>query len=243
MFKILVYLTLSLLILTSSLLAQGNVSPIVNSEGEKLTFSVNYMGMPVGRSLMTFSKENTPDTYSIEVKTQSFPFFSLFYQVEDRIKSTINNQFQTCKFEKYLQEGNYTKNETIIFDHQENLAYVNKHPVKIPTLIYDPLSALYQIRQQELIIGNSSYLNVISSKNIYKLEIEVLKKERLYTLFGEISTIVIKPKMLFEGIFKHCGEILIWLTDDSFKIPVLIKSKIPLGSIYAVLIKREIPLK
>ncbi|MDI6786677.1 MAG: DUF3108 domain-containing protein, partial [bacterium] len=58
-------------------------------------------------------------------------------------------------------------------------------------------------------------------------------------IFGEISTIVIKPKMMFEGIFQHKDDILIWLTDDPFKLPVLVKSKIILGSIHAILTKKE----
>jgi len=37
------------------------------------------------------------------------------------------------------------------------------------------------------------------------------------------------------GVFKHKGKLKVWLTDDRLKMPVLMKSKILVGSITAEL--------
>jgi hypothetical protein len=42
--------------------------------------------------------------------------------------------------------------------------------------------------------------------------------------------------MKSEGIFYKKGDILIWLTDDEKRIPVLLKTKVVVGSITATLI-------
>lgn len=224
------------------LYAQEDIQNI-NKKGEKLTFSINYGGISVGRNIMSLQNITTSDykqAYALKIYTRSLPFFSLFFKVDDFIESIVNiDNFQPYIFKKNLREGNYKKDEIITFDYQESLAYTNQHPVKIPKNVYDSLSALYYLRTRELKIGNSIFLNVISGEKVYNLEVEVLRREELHTIFGKIKTIVIRPKMMFEGVFKHQDEILIWLTDDFFKIPVLLKSKIILGSIYATLIKKE----
>jgi hypothetical protein len=43
--------------------------------------------------------------------------------------------------------------------------------------------------------------------------------------------VVVEPVLKSEGVFKSKGSIHVWLTDDGRRIPVLVKSKIPIGSI------------
>ncbi len=52
---------------------------------------------------------------------------------------------------------------------------------------------------------------------------------------GTFECLVIEPYLKFEGLFKHQGQMHIWVTDDERKVPVLIKSKIVIGSIDVVL--------
>ena len=46
---------------------------------------------------------------------------------------------------------------------------------------------------------------------------------------------MIQPLMKSEGIFESKGNIYIWLTDDERRIPVMVRSKITIGSITALL--------
>ena len=34
-----------------------------------------------------------------------------------------------------------------------------------------------------------------------------------------------------EGLFKHEGKLTIYLSDDEYRVPVLVKTKVPVGSI------------
>jgi hypothetical protein len=77
---------------------------------------------------------------------------------------------------------------------------------------------------------------VFDNKKLYKVEIQVLNKETVETPLGTFKTILIKPIMKSEGIFYRKGDILIWLTDDEKKIPVMLKTKVPVGSVKAVLV-------
>jgi len=41
----------------------------------------------------------------------------------------------------------------------------------------------------------------------------------------------VEPMLKSSGIFRQKGKLTIWLTDDEYKIPILMKSKILVGSV------------
>jgi hypothetical protein len=67
------------------------------------------------------------------------------------------------------------------------------------------------------------------------VEVETLGRETVKTPAGKFSTIKVRTFPKYEGVFMNKGEISIWLTDDSRKIPVLMKSTIAIGSIVSTL--------
>jgi len=72
----------------------------------------------------------------------------------------------------------------------------------------------------------------------------VHRKEVVSTIFGEVECLVIEPKLAGEAIFKQTGNIYIWLTNDEYKIPVKLESKISFGSFTASLVSAQhVPLK
>ncbi len=78
-------------------------------------------------------------------------------------------------------------------------------------------------------------MEVFDNKKLYKAEVQVVKKEEIETGFGTFKTILIRPVLQSEGIFSRKGDILIWLTDDAKRLPVLLKTKVKVGSIKATL--------
>jgi len=48
---------------------------------------------------------------------------------------------------------------------------------------------------------------------------------------GKFDCILVEPVLKSEGVFKSKGSIYVWVTDDDRRIPVLVKSKVPVGSI------------
>ena len=73
-------------------------------------------------------------------------------------------------------------------------------------------------------------IDVLDSEKNWSVEFQVLGRERLKTPLGEFSTIKVRTYPKYKGVFLNKGEVFIWLTDDSRKVPVLIKSKLKVGS-------------
>jgi hypothetical protein len=69
-----------------------------------------------------------------------------------------------------------------------------------------------------------------------RIEIRVLRKERVSTPVGEFDTIAIEPMVASEGVFEGKKGVVIWLTDDNRRIPVKAQTKVTVGSVTALLI-------
>ena len=68
---------------------------------------------------------------------------------------------------------------------------------------------------------------------------KVLGREVVETPAGKFKCVVIEPKLKAGGIFKNKGRLVIWLTDDERRMPVLMKSKVAIGSISATLVEAK----
>ena len=99
----------------------------------------------------------------------------------------------------------------------------------------DALSSFYYTRTQALPIGGSVIFDYHASRKSQPLEVRVLGRERVKTPAGTFDCVVIEPMLKAGGIFKNKGRLVIWLTDDERRMPVLMKSKVAIGSISVVL--------
>ena len=60
-------------------------------------------------------------------------------------------------------------------------------------------------------------------------------KETVEVPAGKFDCIIIEPLVKEGGLFKHDGNIIIWLSDDNLKVPIKVRTKIIIGYVEAVL--------
>ncbi|MBI3539470.1 MAG: DUF3108 domain-containing protein, partial [Candidatus Eisenbacteria bacterium] len=84
-------------------------------------------------------------------------------------------------------------------------------------------------------LGGSMVFDYHASRKSQPLEVKVLGRQRVETPAGTFDCVVIEPILKAGGIFKNSGRLVIWLTDDDRRIPVMMKSKVTIGSISCVL--------
>ena len=179
--------------------------------------------------------ENRP-CYQIVTRANSNSFFSSFYKVDDRVESIIDALgIFSWRFEKKLREGNYQAHRVYTFDQRNNIAYYKDDTITVPAFVQDALSVLYYVRTQDLEVGKSVFVDNFTDGKLYPLEVKVLEKETITVEAGSFDCIVVEPLMQSVGVFKHEGKLKVWLTDDRLKMPVLMKSKVLVGSVSAEL--------
>lgn len=207
--------------------------------GEKLSFEVNYGFINAGTASMEVEKlieyEGRP-CYQIVTHANSNKFFSSFYKVDDRVESiTDATGLFSWKFEKRLREGGYKAERKYCFDQKKNVVYEGKDTIPVSPYAHDALSVLYYVRTLPLEVGKSVFaFNYVDGEKIH-LEVKVLKKEKITVQAGTFDCLVVEPLSSTVGVFKNEGTLRVWLTDDRLRLPVLMKSKILVGSISAEL--------
>ena len=203
--------------------------------GEKFTYDVRYGFITAGEATMEVVKliewQSRP-CYQVVTHARSNSFFSTFYKVDDRVESIVDaTGIFSWRFEKSLREGNYRSDREYEFDQRNHYTVYKGDTMAVAPYVQDALSEFFYVRTQPLEVGKSIYLdNFIDGREVH-LEVRVTEKETITVAAGTFDCIVVEPITQSVGLFKHEGELKVWLTDDRLHMPVLMKSKILVGSI------------
>ena len=208
--------------------------------GERMEFLVKYGSLHAGTAIMEIPEIDTLDNHSnyrVVSTANSNDIVSFFYKVRDSVETYVDTSgIFPRKFSKKLREGGYKVDRLTLFDQKQHLAISGKDTVPTYSFVQDPLSTLYYIRTQELIPGTDVFIDSHTDKKNYPIKILVLKRETIEVPAGTFNCVVIEPVLRAEGIFKAKGNIKIWVTDDQYKMPVMMKTEVFfLGSISAQL--------
>ncbi len=208
--------------------------------GESLHFSVQYGFVHAGSAWLEVPEVvdwNGSPSWRLVARAESNSFFDKVYRVRNRIESVwdMDGRFSHRYFED-RHEGHFNANDTILFDSTAHIArYKNGQEFPIPAEVQDALSSFYFTRFQPLPLGGSFTFDYHASHKSSPLEVRVLGRDRVKTPAGKFDCVMIEPILKAGGIFKNKGRLVIWLTDDARRMPVLMKSKVMIGSISVVL--------
>lgn len=208
-------------------------------EGEYFLFAIQYGLIYAGDATLEIRNIATLDSaaaYHIISNARTSKAFDLIFKVRDRHESFMDyDNLISLRFKKHVREGKFRRDEEVTFDQQRHIAiYVDKE-VPIPPNTQDFLSALYYVRTLPLEVGQAIQMaNHTGGKN-YPIYVKVLRKEQVTVPAGEFDCLVLEPVLQTPGIFEHKGKLTIWLTDDTVKMPVLLRSKVVVGAFEAVL--------
>ncbi len=225
------------------ILAFPLVSPAI-SLPERLEFNVYAFGIYAGRAVEEATM--TGGHLQIVHTAVSADWMKWIYKVDDRIVSlvaiTSNNKIgRPVRYTEKIYEGKPRYEKEVDFDFTTMKANINDIKEKktftfdITAKTYDSLSSFYAVRDAQLKIGTSVFIDVFDGKRLHSTEVQVLRKERIRVKAGEFNTLVIKPIMKTKGIFEKTGDVHIWLSDDNRRLPVKMSAAAKIGSFTAEL--------
>ncbi len=210
--------------------------------GEKLTFEVNYGFITAGYaeySIPKIIKIAGRNVYNVTFNVSSVSTFDPFYKVRDHYETFIDVEgIFPWRFEQHIREGGYSRDFSAFFDQRKLKAKTSEGSYDIPKYVHDIVSALYFARTfdySKMKEGDKVYLENFYKDKTYPLAILYKGKETVSVTAGKFDCIILEPLVQEGGLFKSEGSIIVWLTDDSLKIPVKVKTKVLVGSIDAEL--------
>lgn len=228
----------------NSLAATSPSDSSLSQPVESFKYVISWAGIPVGSATMEITTatpiERQP-TLRLVTIAKSNKYLSRFFPVSNRVESTVDAQ-SLLPFQMLFQrrEGKRHDDFDITFDRQEGRVRVIKNGKTsiqdIPPDIHDALSCLYYLRRQpSLKAGSSVFMNIHHNKKNYEVEAKVEGVETLTGPWGTVSAIRVLVIMPFQGIFLNEGNIRVWLTNDRDHTPLMMKAKVIIGSIKAIL--------
>jgi len=221
-------------------------SEFLATEREKLTYQISMFGLPVGIAELEAKKEQGEIRITLRVKSNSV--FSSLYPVDDLVETRhIGGNFILTRIRQ--QEGSFRSDRGFtIMLREKKVFWIDRLKNRSTTEpipngeVLDIISGLYYLRNRPLQVGKTELLQVFDSDTYAPLPVEVLRREQVRLPgFRNADTIVIKPLLKTDGIFKRTGDVTIWLTDDDFRAPVKVETQIPLGKVTVELLSAETP--
>jgi len=187
------------------------------------------------------------DTYHIEVIGKTKGAFNWFFKVYDRYETYVDEEtLAPWLFMRRVDEGGYVINQDITFNQNKNVAYFvdNKRPrtsnIQTPEYIHDILSAIYYARTidiSQLDVNGEFKVKFMLDDTIYSTKVIYLGKETIKTGFGKVRCLKIKPQVLTGTVFKDPYPVVIWVTDDKNRVPIIGESEVIVGKVKMELIE------
>ncbi|MFH1219097.1 MAG: DUF3108 domain-containing protein [Candidatus Eisenbacteria bacterium] len=208
-------------------------------DGEKLEFEIYYGAIPAGHASLEVQSDRTEDgeIYRITSAARSNDAVSLFFDVDDRAVSEVDAAtHEPIRFEKHISEGSFKKHVSVSYG-DNGVVTAGDETFRVEPGTRDLLSALYYVRGQDLQVGEDVIVRTFENGKCYQARVRVLRREKVSTRCGDYQCLVVEP-LIDVGVFAKTGRLLIYLTDDALKLPVLLKSKVKVGSFVAELVGR-----
>lgn len=223
--------------------------------GEKLTYEVAYnwgiIWVNAGEVFFRVDTvtQNGRAAYYFDSRGRSYSFYDWIFKVRDRYQSVaLRENLQPVWFMRDTYEGGFEVNNRydFLYEQQRLIAHIehSDRPETVDTLdlpgnTFDVLTAIYyarNIRFDTLQTGDKVPIRFIIDGEFYELFIRYQGKELKENRDGKTYSCIKFSAMLVEGtIFEGGEDLVVWVTDDDQKIPIMAEAKILVGSIKAYL--------
>ena len=204
--------------------------------GEKSTFEVRFGGLRVGSGSLSVVARETLRGREAWHTTFNVQGGVPFYRVDDVYESWIDAvTLNSLAFKRQIEEGTRERAQHYeIMPDKGTYIERTRQKTTVKKTVDDPLDEgafLYFIRTIPLEVGTTYDFHRYFIPDRNPVRIRVLRKERVTVPAGTYDAIVIQPVIKTRGIFSEKGQAEVWLTDDSSRILLQVKSKLSFGSL------------
>lgn len=258
-FKKYILLLVSSIFLTLHLSSAFEPADIAFKPGEKISYDLFYnwgmIWIHAGNAHFSALETNYRDepSFMFSVSGNSLKSFDKFYLVRDTFITIVNQRtFLPRYFKRVVREDNYWAEDEYWFkkgDEQKVSVITqckrrkgkNVDTLSINPSITDLITAIYKVR-------NADYSKLKKNDRIpfsiifddddkpYDLWLSYQGKEQVKIRNGQkFNCIKLKPLLVKGYVFEDEDAMTIWITDDLNRIPIMIETKIRVGSLKVML--------
>jgi len=228
--------------------------------GETLVYEAKFSkvvlrGIPVAN--LSFSVERAPNSQDFLIKAEAKSkgtvpklFNYKFYQ---SIQSTVDSQkFSVLKTVKRDEQKERVRDSAAVFNYKNReVTYIESDPndtARPPRVVassigidtQDLVSGIYTLRRLPLAVGKTFDLSISDSGFVYKIPVRVTAREEQKSILGRTWCFRVEPEVFGDKRFiEQEGSMIIWISDDSRRVPVRAQVNSNLGRVEVRLKKIE----
>lgn len=214
--------------------------------GEVLNYRIHYGFITAGSATLATTKTSYKGQQAFYIRGtgKTSGAAKAFFKVEDIYESYVNENKEPLFYVRNVSEGSYTQHLQSTFNNNNNtLVLVDKKhtdrpakTVKVPGDVQDMLSCFYYLRSlpaDHLRVGSVLRMNVWVDDELFPFQLKVAGVEKISTKFGKIQCLKIIPSVMSGRVFKEKEGVTMWVSNDSNRVPILIKAELAVGSLKA----------
>ncbi len=216
--------------------------PTAYPAGEILRYEVTWMGLTAGRLTMEIKELGLKgEFFALDISAETAGLLGAIYPVKDKFRVVVEGprrlpeQYRVDQLEGSRQNIKITTydQESGRIVYHRNLDQPRRYQVATP--VHNEFSAFYAMRIMPLSREAEVVVPTFADHERHEVPVAVEKIETIDSILGRRETMRVKPQLRFVGLYEKAGDPQIWLTNDSYRIPLRIRSKIAIGSLIATL--------
>lgn len=217
-------------------------------DGEYLRFRLHYGIIDAGEAEINVNRVGRRyhghEAYHIVGTGKTLGAFSWFFKVKDRYETYLDvDGVFPWEFVRDVREGGWTKQENYRFYQHKSAVKTQKGDVyKIPPFSQDMISSFYFARTLNFDtaeVGDIYSIPTFVDEEEFELRIKFIGRENLKSRTGTYRCLKFVPVVQKGRIFKEEEDMMVWITDDKNRIPILAKAKVLVGSIKMELVEYD----
>ena len=221
-------------------------------DNEELVYKVYYNWgiMWLSAAEVVFKVKEKKNGYHISAVGKTYSSYEWLYKVNDKYEVFVDKETLLPQWSiKDIKENNYTQYEKMVFNQEAGTVLSTKGKtqkdatsvtIPIKDCAHDVLSILYFVRNypfKSFKSGQSFPMNVFLDRETNNLTAKYngIKKKQEIKGMGKFNAYSISPGTIEGKVFEKGNTMKMFISEDANHIPLLIETKLSVGSVKVAL--------
>ena len=225
--------------------------PQTQPSGDKFQYKVEWRMIQAGTAKVAFSGSMARSAQS-DVQLFSAGLVSKLFKVNDIYRANMAEGFCATSTRMDAEEGRRHRVTDVKFNRGSKRATYVEHDVlknsvvankeiDTPECVHEVMGALQKLRSLKLEPGQSVQMPISDGKKSVMAKVEAQEREEISTPAGKFKTMRYEAFLFNSVLYQRSGRLFVWISDDSRRLPVQIRVRLPIhiGTISLILEKEE----
>lgn len=209
--------------------------------GEKLTYQIHWGPFVAGQATMEVDDIEVVDghdCFHLIAKAKTTGLINWLFPVDSTTESWLDvKELYTRRYRQNRKEGKHTRRGETRYDYVQGRYTITNYingvertlPLKQP--LQDIVSCLYYVRAQPLLINQPQNFTVNSGDTDRLVRIVADQRKTIWTNpLGDVPALRVEPNPTLTVVAANGGRMWIWVSDDKQKLPLVLITKMKIGS-------------